>query len=184
MASLLVRMDTSSKAATLPSRVSVSRRGWLSLLIAIALASNVYFFLALYNGPHATKLPVNAENILSKCQALKMKPAPPPGFHQRTVSDRFQPGTPPVLIKNASIWTGRVNGYEVVKGDILLENGIIKAVGDIHHLATGYQDLVVKDVQVYSFQLVSAPSPAESFFRVLGLPLGMICDSDLSELFC
>jgi cytosine/adenosine deaminase-related metal-dependent hydrolase len=34
-----------------------------------------------------------------------------------------------VLIRNATIWTGRVNGLEIIKGDLVLEKGLIKAVG-------------------------------------------------------
>ena len=36
-----------------------------------------------------------------------------------------------MLLKNATIWTGRVNGYEVVKGDLLLNKGIIQSVGHV-----------------------------------------------------
>ena len=32
-------------------------------------------------------------------------------------------------LQNATIWTGRVNGLEVLKGDILLDAGLIKKVG-------------------------------------------------------
>lgn len=40
-------------------------------------------------------------------------------------------GTHMVLIKNATIWTGEDNGHELLSGDILLANGIIKSVGEI-----------------------------------------------------
>jgi imidazolonepropionase-like amidohydrolase len=36
-----------------------------------------------------------------------------------------------VLIRNATIWTGRVDGEEVVKGDLLLDRGLIKAIGHV-----------------------------------------------------
>jgi imidazolonepropionase-like amidohydrolase len=36
-----------------------------------------------------------------------------------------------VMIVNASLWTGGDSGHEVIHGDILLDHGIIKAVGDI-----------------------------------------------------
>jgi imidazolonepropionase-like amidohydrolase len=47
------------------------------------------------------------------------------------VSDRYEQGIPAVLLKNATIWTGRESGKEVIHGDLLLDKGLIKAVGDI-----------------------------------------------------
>lgn len=55
---------------------------------------------------------------------------PPPGFTQRTVSDRFEDGTAPTLIVNATIWTGDNNGREVIHGgSVLLDRGIVIHVG-------------------------------------------------------
>ncbi|KAG6845918.1 hypothetical protein H0H87_000724 [Tephrocybe sp. NHM501043] len=76
-------------------------------------------------------LPINAAEILQKCSLLNAEPGPPADFHSRTQSDRFQQGTPPTLIQNATIWTGRVSGHETIIGDLLLDNGIITAIGDI-----------------------------------------------------
>lgn len=56
---------------------------------------------------------------------------PLPDFHQRTQNDRFENITPPTLIQNATIWTGRQNGTEVIKGDLLLDRGLIISVGQI-----------------------------------------------------
>ena len=36
-----------------------------------------------------------------------------------------------MLVRNGKIWTGLNNGTEVVEGDILLEDGIIKGVGHL-----------------------------------------------------
>ena len=44
---------------------------------------------------------------------------------------RFVQGTPPTLILNATIWTGGRNGTEVVFGDLLLDKGLVQAVGYI-----------------------------------------------------
>ncbi len=52
----------------------------------------------------------------------------------------FESGTPPTLIKNATIWTGGHNGTEVIFGDLLLDGGIIKAVGDIPKQALSQYD--------------------------------------------
>lgn len=78
--------------------------------------------------PH---VPPDAQEILHKCRMLKATPGPSEDFFSRTVSDRYEPGTSAVLLKNATIWTGRESGKEVIHGDVLLDKGLIKAVGDI-----------------------------------------------------
>ncbi|KAK7032843.1 carbohydrate esterase family 9 protein [Favolaschia claudopus] len=90
--------------------------------------------------------------ILSRCRALHLQPGPPDNFHERTVSDRFEPQTPPHLITNAKMWTGRNNGTEVFAGDILIDKGLIKGVGhfgsDVASLRQKYSlgsELVVID---------------------------------------
>ncbi|OJT07643.1 hypothetical protein TRAPUB_1488, partial [Trametes pubescens] len=43
---------------------------------------------------------------------------------------------------NAAIWTGRDEGREVLKGDILLDQGLVKWIGHADkHLLDEYQDL-------------------------------------------
>jgi hypothetical protein len=91
------------------------------------------------------RVPLHAEENLAKCRALDVFPGPPKDFHSRRSSDRFVPGTKAVLIKNATIWTGGDTGHEVVLGDILLEDGLIKDVGADINLK-GYKDLVVHNV--------------------------------------
>ncbi len=96
-----------------------------------------------------TQIPLHAVETLQKCKLLDVPPGPPPDFHSRIDSDRFVPGTKATLLKNATIWTGRVNGLEVVRGDILLDKGIIKAVGVIDPDALAaytVQDLITYDV--------------------------------------
>lgn len=68
--------------------------------------------------------------IRQRCANLKALPV---GFDasERTQSDRFDLGTRSTLLRNAKIWTGLLNGTEVIHGDILLHNGIIKALGYI-----------------------------------------------------
>jgi hypothetical protein len=92
----------------------------------------------------SSKVPINAAEIVQHCQLLDVQPGPPQDFHHRSHSDRFVPGTPPTLIKNATIWTGRESGNEVVNGDLLLDRGLVKAIGsvddtsllDYHNLVT------------------------------------------------
>jgi hypothetical protein len=74
---------------------------------------------------------LNTTHILAQCAALKLPAGPDPDFHSRTVSDRFVQGTRPTLIKNTTIWTGKKGGEEILHGDILLDRGLVKAVGKI-----------------------------------------------------
>ncbi|KAF9258507.1 carbohydrate esterase family 9 protein [Marasmius fiardii PR-910] len=80
-------------------------------------------------------LPRNAQTIVDKCSNLRVKPSPPPDFYNREVSDRFDASLAPknpVLIRNATIWTGEVGaGLEVVFGDVLFHKGIVKRVGKV-----------------------------------------------------
>lgn len=56
---------------------------------------------------------------------------PPDNFAERTESDRYDTDALPTLITNATIWTGNKGGNEVIlKGEIFLDKGIIKYVGD------------------------------------------------------
>ena len=73
--------------------------------------------------------------MLSKCTNIHTPAGPPPLFSTATRlregSDRWVPGTPPTLLRNAKIWTGARNGMEVVYGDVLLDKGLIVTVGYI-----------------------------------------------------
>jgi len=91
----------------------------------------------------SSKVPINAAEIVQHCQLLDVQPGPPQNFQHRSHSDRFVPGTPPTLIKNATIWTGRESGNEVVNGDLLLDRGLIKAIGSVNHTSLlDYHNLV------------------------------------------
>ncbi|KAF9017784.1 hypothetical protein BDZ89DRAFT_1165551 [Hymenopellis radicata] len=96
----------------------------------------------------STRVPLHAAETLQKCRQLDMTPGPPPEFWSRTESDRFVEGTQPVYIKNATIWTGGVDGLEVIKGDLLLARGLIQQVGSISASALEqYSDLVEYDAE-------------------------------------
>ncbi|KAJ7178858.1 hypothetical protein C8R43DRAFT_871685 [Mycena crocata] len=96
---------------------------------------------------HLTTLPIHSDITLARCRALHMKPAPPAEFNLRKESDRFQPGTRPVLVRNATIWTGRVDGLEIIKGDILMNGGIIVATGVVEQSVLDSHDYDTVDVQ-------------------------------------
>ncbi|KDQ57533.1 hypothetical protein JAAARDRAFT_267221 [Jaapia argillacea MUCL 33604] len=97
--------------------------------------------------PAVSRLLLHNEEVLSKCRALDLKPGPPNNFHSRTESDRYDPRhTTTTLIRNGTIWTGGQNGSEVIHGDILLDKGIIIAVGKVEPgLLQIYQDVVTVD---------------------------------------
>jgi len=68
--------------------------------------------------PHAP--PPDADEILAMCEHLHQIPSPPEDFLSRTESDRYVPGTLPILIKNATIWVG--TGQEpLIATDIILD---------------------------------------------------------------
>jgi hypothetical protein len=53
------------------------------------------------------------------------------------------------LLRNATIWTGGTRGFEIVEGDLLLDQGLIKAVGRLEPniLETYKMDLVEMDLE-------------------------------------
>ncbi|KAF8844379.1 composite domain of metallo-dependent hydrolase [Paxillus ammoniavirescens] len=124
----------------------------LSKLLAVAFLSLILLSLCRLrltqnnfspNSLHSERL----AKVAARCEYLAQEPGPPPDFHQRTHSDRFDPGTPPTLIRSAKIWTGNNNGSQVIHGDILLENGLIVAIGRIHKsVIEKYKHLEVVDV--------------------------------------
>ncbi|KAF4603486.1 hypothetical protein EYR38_003899 [Pleurotus pulmonarius] len=64
--------------------------------------------------------------------------APVPGIqsHTRLRSDRYEPSQDEVFskrkkyvkLKNGKIWTGRLNGTEVIQGDVIFGEGVIKSI--------------------------------------------------------
>ncbi|KAF9233435.1 hypothetical protein BU15DRAFT_53885 [Melanogaster broomeanus] len=115
-----------------------SKRVWPTILAALVLTalylSTELAFLQLDSHQSHVNVPPHAPETLAKCRSLNLKPAPYLTSSGRSHSDRYEPGTEPVLIRNASIWTGLQNGLDVVHGDILLEQGLIKAVGNLDAL--------------------------------------------------
>ncbi len=112
-----------------PARSASYRRVLLCALGGVLLITQANWLLK--TGPVSVKIPLHAEEALQKCRVLDIPPGPPPDFHLRKESDRFVSGTKATLIKNATIWTGGNSGKEVVTGDLLLDKGIIKAIGRV-----------------------------------------------------
>lgn len=125
-----------------PHERPVERRkfSFYGRLVALCLVATLAFITI---SPSATsdhpavKVPQHADAIQARCRSLNTKPGPPSNFYDRSVSDRFVHGTRPVLITNATIWTGRVQGLEILKGDIYIDGGILKSIGRIDHSLLG-----------------------------------------------
>ncbi|KAJ7590873.1 composite domain of metallo-dependent hydrolase [Mycena floridula] len=82
----------------------------------------------------------------SKCSAINNFPARL--RHIREISDRFESGTLPTLISNCTIFTAEENGTVIVQGDLLLDKGLIKAVGTIPLSMLGvYKNLTIIDAK-------------------------------------
>lgn len=105
---------------------------------------------------HSPKLSLEKlSDDLTICRKLQHKPQDPIGLG-RDKNARFVEGGHPTLIKNATIWVGEPvegtseedaragKGWEWIKGDVLLEHGLIKKVQK-----SISQDSLPKDTQVY-----------------------------------
>ncbi|KAJ6522178.1 hypothetical protein DFH09DRAFT_1191798 [Mycena vulgaris] len=128
-----MRLDTTS-------RTRLPRRAILAIACLAALT-------LLHTAVHSrTRQPL----IPHQCRSLRTPLDPAPGFtatRTATGSDRFVPGTRATLIKNAKVLTGARNGTEVIYGDVLLDKGVVIAVGYIpEHLALP-EDLDVLDAE-------------------------------------
>ncbi|KAH8116643.1 composite domain of metallo-dependent hydrolase [Phellopilus nigrolimitatus] len=126
--------DVEHDAATWMARRKARRhRPWpifaLALLTFFVLGTHIH--LTHTSTRRSVRVPSDAAEIHARCKNLKLKPSPPPKFNKRRSSDRFVPGTKATLVKNATIWTGRIDGLEIIKGDLLLDKGIIKAIGHV-----------------------------------------------------
>ncbi|KAJ3886962.1 composite domain of metallo-dependent hydrolase [Lentinula edodes] len=118
----------------------------LSLLVVCVYTGLFAAFRTLNTKSSFAKVPISAPQIIQKCSTLNVIPGPPQDFDSRKESDRYVPGTNPTLIKNATIWTGNVKGLEIILGDLLLDKGMIQAVGEIPgHLLNMYHHLSVID---------------------------------------
>jgi hypothetical protein len=116
-------------------QVPRQRTSLLSFYFFIALSIMVSILVTQLQAVHIPSLyrrvPPHISLAISRCQHLQLKTGPPPGFYGRTRSDRYVEGTKPILLRRARIWTGEKNGTEVIRGDILLDMGLIKAVGHV-----------------------------------------------------
>ena len=86
--------------------------------------------------------------VLSRCAELRAMPAPAGVFHSREKSDRYESGTNATLIRNGVIFTGKDNGTDIVRGDILLDKGVIRGIGKIsRRVLDSIENLITVDAK-------------------------------------
>jgi len=75
------------------------RRHWplATLLLALSLGAQLYAWLLL-DVYSTTAVPLHAQETIEKCTSMSTPAGPPPDFHSRASSDRYESGTPPVLV--------------------------------------------------------------------------------------
>ena len=121
-----------------PQRVLRFQR-LLGFFICCIVAAQSFRFLAFHDAFLQRKDMAQATShhrrseLRARCKSIRTPAGPPQSFNTaaRTENERFVPGTPPVLLRNATIWTGARNGTEIVYGDVLLDRGLVVAVGYI-----------------------------------------------------
>jgi hypothetical protein len=132
------------RAHTLPMNAHITtppRKFKGKLIIILAVLTSVQLYLIGIGFPtlfrRANQLPLHAERSLARCASLKITAGPPANFYDRSESDRFLAGTKATLLHNARIWTGENNGTEILRGDVFIDKGIIRGVGNIDLRAFG-----------------------------------------------
>lgn len=105
------------------------------LLVALALygVSSTIFASLFHHSIQPRSVSPSLEDILSRCASRDAAPLSPDNDNlpllNRDANDRFEVGTRATVIKNVTLWTGARNGTEIVYGDILLDKGLVQAIG-------------------------------------------------------
>ncbi|KAI0148611.1 amidohydrolase [Xylariaceae sp. FL1272] len=140
-----------------PRQHRAMRRSKGLRVIALAcLAFIVYAQWRQISSPQPNASPLSVERLegdLKLCSKLQSKPKDPIGAG-RDRNARYRDGHEPTLIKNATIWVGEPatgtseddarmgKGFSWISGDVLLEHGLIKQVGDIDENALSPDTIV------------------------------------------
>ena len=104
------------------------------VILAVLATSAVYgasvslFHSPTTKQPRVQRVSSSAADILNQCASRHVVPETPLLRH---ISDRFEAGTRPTLIKNVTLWTGARNGTEIVYGDVFLDKGLVQGIGYI-----------------------------------------------------
>lgn len=121
-------------------RSSPAKKGWQYLVLVGLVLSCLYAipsgpFLAFQNT--SVKLTSSQKATLQasidRCNAIKLPAGPPPDFANRVRSDRAIEKSPPLLLKNVTLWTGKPeegDGFgQVLEGvNVYTKDGIIKSI--------------------------------------------------------
>ncbi|BEJ10967.1 hypothetical protein CspHIS471_0103890 [Cutaneotrichosporon sp. HIS471] len=108
-----------------------------SFLLPIILVTSVLFLVGRvvkndlgFPWPGAPEvLPPFIHEGMKRCAHLNQEPSPEQATSARKHSDRYVKGTAPVLLKNATLWTGEKDGTEVLYGaDVWLEGGVVRKI--------------------------------------------------------
>ena len=126
------------------------RNSLLGRVALVVVATTVVYGLsAVFRYPSSRLLAQSttqySEDILNRCANRHAAPGSPADDFIRHVSDRFEPGTRPTLIKNVTLWTGARNGTEIVYGDIFLDKGLVQGIGYIPEMLYTGRDTDVVD---------------------------------------
>ncbi|KAJ7180288.1 hypothetical protein C8R43DRAFT_396005 [Mycena crocata] len=100
-------------------------------LVLFALSYNISEY---FPDRRTQSTPANALELQARCRAIKTPAGPSPFFLEREVSDRFEFGTNSTLISNATLLAGRGNTTHILRGDLYLDKGLVKAIGSLAHL--------------------------------------------------
>ncbi|KAL1747501.1 hypothetical protein HDZ31DRAFT_80477 [Schizophyllum fasciatum] len=137
-------------------------------LLALCGAGLVYFAS---KQPIVQSPPADVEHILARCAAAHARPGPLPDFFARDTSDRYDPGTPPMLILDTMLFTGEENGTVVKRADLLLENGLVKSIGDLLHLREQYAKTDLQVVSMHGAWVTPGLVDLHSHLGVLSMPV-------------
>ncbi|THZ82444.1 hypothetical protein D6C88_06124 [Aureobasidium pullulans] len=134
------------------------RRRRRRIFRVVAASCLSYFAYSAYKISANTEKPVNLlsatrlQEDLATCAALQRVPVSPSGI--REYNKRYVNGTKPVLIQNATVWTGEPapgtsaedahqgKGYAWIQSDVFIEHGLIKRVApsiSLSDLPTEYE---------------------------------------------
>ncbi|TRM67641.1 hypothetical protein BD626DRAFT_423922 [Schizophyllum amplum] len=140
----------------------------ISTLSALCTAALVYFST---RQPALDSTPVNAQHVLTRCAAVQAAAGPSADFFARNASDRFEPGTPPTLVLNVTLFTGENNGSEVRKADLLLENGLVKSIGELFRVREEYETTELQVVDMHGAWVTPGLVDLNSHIGVLSTPI-------------
>ena len=136
----LPRYSTTDEYAVVRHRRRYHRR-FIRLLLVVFIGYNVWQYAAPPHPERSSSSLLSSERLNldhASCSKLRSVPQDPSGHRER--NGRYLDGHKPVLIRNATVWTGEPapgtsaddarsgKGYSWIRSDVYLEQGLIKRV--------------------------------------------------------